>query len=201
MRRFIVVLALAIALLCLGALPAVAGGPNNLVFSDATADANGAGTFDTHSNIVAMPTGTDEVTSANVARAVAHDCTGCQAVAVAFQAVLVTGNPRTVAPRNIAYADNVRCTGCAAFAFAFQYVVSTGGPARLSPAGMQGIQALRREVADDLATDLTPDDLNARLTDIGDRFQALVDREIVRTGGRPHDREMREQFDRTPAGA
>jgi putative peptide zinc metalloprotease protein len=201
MRRFIVVLALAIALLCLGALPAVAGGPNNLVFSDATADANGAGTFDTHSNMVAMPTGTDEVTSANVARAMAHDCTGCQAVAVAFQAVLVTGNPRTVAPRNIAYANNVRCTGCAAFAFAFQYVVSTGGPARLSPAGMQGIQALRREVADDLATDLTPDDLNARLTDIGDRFQALVDREIVRTGGRPHDREMREQFDRTPAGA
>jgi hypothetical protein len=201
MRRSIVVFALAIALLCLGALPAVAGGPNNLVFSDATADANGAATFETHSNIVAMPTGTDEVTSANVARAVAHDCTGCQAVAVAFQAVLVTGNPRTVAPRNIAYANNVRCTGCAAFAFAFQYVVSTGGPARLSPAGMQGIQALRREVADDLATDLTPDELNARLTDIGDRFQALVDREIVRTGGRPHDREMREQFDRTPAGA
>jgi hypothetical protein len=201
MRRFIAVLALAIPLLCLGALPAVAGGPNNLVFSDATADANGAATFDTHSNMVAVPTGTDEVTSANVARAVAHDCTGCQAVAVAFQAVLVTGNPRTVAPRNIAYANNVRCTGCAAFAFAFQYVVSTGGPARLSPAGMQGIQALRREVADDLATDLTPDELNARLTDIGDRFQALVDREIVRTGGRPHDREMREQFDRTPAGA
>jgi putative peptide zinc metalloprotease protein len=201
MRRFIVVLALAIAVFCHGTLPAVAGGPNNLVFSDATADANGAATFDTHSNIVATPTGTDEVTSANVARAVAHDCTGCQAVAVAFQAVLVTGNPRTVAPRNIAYANNVRCTGCAAFAFAFQYVVSTGGPARLSPAGMQGIQALRREVADDLATDLTPDALNARLTDIGDRFQALVDREIVRTGGRPHDREMREQFDRTPAGA
>jgi hypothetical protein len=201
MRRFIVVLALAIALLCLGALPAVAVGPDNLVFSDATADANGAATFETHSNIVAMPTGTDEVTSTNVARAVAHDCTGCQAVAVAFQAVLVTGNPRTVGPRNIAYANNVRCTGCAAFAFAFQYVVSTGGPARLSPAGMQGIQALRREVADDLATDLTPDDLNVRLTDIGDRFQALVDREIVRTGGRPHDREMREQFDRTPAGA
>jgi hypothetical protein len=201
MRRFIVVLALAIALLCLGALPAVAGGPNNLVFSDATADANGAATFDTHSNMVAVPTGTDEVTSANVARAVAHDCTGCQAVAVAFQAVLVTGDPRTVAPRNIAFANNVRCTGCAAFAFAFQYVVSTGGPARLSPAGMQGIQALRQEVADDLATDLTPDELNARLTDIGDRFQALVDREIVRTGGRPHDREMREQFDRTPAGA
>jgi putative peptide zinc metalloprotease protein len=201
MRRLIAVLTLAIALLGLGALPAVAGGPNNVVFSDATADAGGAATFDTHSSMVVGATGTDEVSSANVARAVAHDCTGCQAVAVAFQAVLMTGNPRTVAPRNIAFANNVRCNGCAAFAFAFQYVVSTGGPARLSPAGMQGIQALRQEVADDLATDLTPEDLNARLTDIGHRFQALVDNEIVRTGGRPHDREMREQFDRTPAGA
>jgi hypothetical protein len=200
MRRLIAVLTVAIALLGLGALPAVAGGPNNIVFSDATADAAGAATFDTHSSMVAMPTGTDEVTSANVARAVSHDCTGCQ-VAIAFQAVLMTGNPRTVAPRNIAYATNVRCTGCAAFAFAFQYVVSTGGPARLSPAGMQGIQALRDEVANDLATDLTPVDLDARLTDVGQRFQALVDREIVRTGGRPHDGEMREQVDRTPEGA
>jgi hypothetical protein len=201
MRRLIAVLTVSTALFGLGALPAVAGGPNNIVFSDATAAEGGAATFDTHSSMVAMPTGTDEVTSANVARAVAHDCTGCQAVAVAFQAVLVTGNPRTVAPRNIAFANNVRCTGCAAFAFAFQYVVSTGGPARLSPAGMQGIQALRQEVSDDLAADTTPEDLNARLTDVGQRFQALVDREIVRTGGRPHDREMREQFDRTPAGA
>jgi putative peptide zinc metalloprotease protein len=201
MRRLIAVLAVSTTLFGLGALPAVAGGPNNIVVSDATATEGGAATFETHSSMVAMPTGTDEVTSANVARAVAHDCTGCQAIAVAFQAVLVTGNPSTVAPRNIAYADNVRCTGCAAFAFAFQYVVSTGGPAHLSPAGMQGIQALRQEVSDDLAADTTPEDLNARLTDVGQRFQALVDREIVRTGGRPHDREMREQFDRTPAGA
>jgi putative peptide zinc metalloprotease protein len=201
MRRFIAVLTLAIALLGFGALPAVAGGPNNFVFSNATADATGAATFPTHWSMVVAPTGTDEVTSANVARAVSHDCTGCQAIAVAFQAVLMTGNPHTVTPRNIAYAANVRCNGCAAFAFAFQYVVSTGGPAHLSPAGMQGVEALRQEVADDLATDLTPEDLNARLTDIGHRFQALVDSEIVHSGGSPSDREMREQFDRTPTGA
>jgi putative peptide zinc metalloprotease protein len=201
MRRLIAVLATTTALLGLGALPAVAGGPNNLVFSDATADATGAATFPTHWSMVAGPTGTDEVTSANVARAVSHDCTGCQAIAVAFQAVLMTGNPHTVTPRNIASAANVRCDGCAAFAFAFQYVVSTGGPAHLSPAGMQGIDALRREVADDVATDLTPDDLNARLTDIGQRFEALVDREIVHSGGSPRGGELRRQMDTTPAGA
>jgi hypothetical protein len=201
MRRLIAVLATATALLGLGALPAVAGGPNNIVRSDATADATGAATFDTHWSMVASPTGTDELTSANVARAVAHDCTGCQAIAVAFQAVLTTGNPHTVTPRNIAYAANVSCNGCAAFAFAFQYVVSTGGPAHLSPAGMQGIEALRQEVARDLATDLTPAALNDLLTDVGQRFQALVYREIIRTGGSPHDGELHEQFDHTPAGA
>jgi hypothetical protein len=65
---------------------------------------------------------------------------------------------------------------------------------------MQGIESLCREVADDLATDLTPEDLDARLTDLGHHFQALVDSEIVRTGGRPHDGEMRKQMDETPAG-
>ena len=199
MRRFIAVLAATTALLGLGSFPAVAGGPNNFVHSNSTVDAAGAATIVTRSSMIAGPTGTDEVTSANVARAVAHDCTGCQAIAVAFQAVLMTGNPHTVTPRNLAVAKNVSCTGCAAFAFAFQYVVSTGGPAHISPAGYQGIADLRQEVADDLETDLTPAELNARLTDIGHRFQALVDQEIVRTGGHPHDGELRKQEDETPA--
>jgi putative peptide zinc metalloprotease protein len=199
MRRFIAVLAATTALLGLGAFPAVAGGPNNFVNSDSTVDAAGAATIVTRSSMIAGPTGTDEVTSANVARAVAHDCSGCQAIAVAFQAVLMTGNPHTVTPHNLAVAKNVSCTGCASFAFAFQYVVSTDGPAHISPAGHQAIADLRREVADDLATDLTPEDLNARLTDIGHRFRALVDREIVRTGGHPQDGELRKQADETPA--
>jgi hypothetical protein len=201
MRRFAAVVALLFALIAFGALPAVAGGPNNFVVSDATTDATGAPTIVARSSMLAGSTGTNEVTSANVARAGAHDCTGCQAVAVAFQAVLMTGNPQVVTPRNFAIATNVNCTGCASFAFAFQYAVSTGGPAHISPAGLEGIDALRREVADDLATDLTPEELDARLHDVGRRFKALVDAEIVRTGGEPHDGELREQADEAPAGA
>lgn len=201
MRRLVAVLVTAAALLGLGAFPALAGGPDNVVVSDATTDASGAATIVTHSSMLAGPTGTDEVDSANVARATAHDCTGCQAVAVAFQAVLMTGNPHTVTPRNLALATNVRCTSCASYAFAFQYVVSTGGPAHISPAGMQGIAALRKEVADDLATDLTVDELTARLEDVKARFKALVDDEIVRTGGWPHDGQLREQADETPAAS
>jgi hypothetical protein len=201
MRRLAAILALTTALLGLGALPAVAGGPNNVVVSDATVDATGAATEVVHSSMVVGSTGTDEVTSANIARATAHDCTGCQAIAVAFQAVLMTGNPHVVTPRNIAVAENLSCNTCASFAFAFQYVVSTGGPAHLSPEGYQQVAALRQEVEQDLATDLTPEDLNARLEDIGARFKAVIDNDIVHTGGSPHDGEMREQEDVAPATA
>lgn len=199
MRRVIAVLTLTTALLGLGASTAAAGGPNNIVISDATADASGAATFSTHFNMLASPTGTDEVTSENVARALSHDCTGCQAIAVAFQAVLMTGDPHVVTPLNFARAENVNCTGCASFAFAFQYVVSTGGPAHLSAEGLQQIAALRQEVEADLATDLTPQDLDARLTAIGARFKDIVNADIVHTGGTPHDGEAHEAEDAAPA--
>jgi hypothetical protein len=201
MHRLVALLTLTLALLALGALPAVAGGPNDIVVSDATVDATGAATNDTHSGMIVGPTGTDAVTSANVARAVAHDCTGCQAIAVAFQAVLVTGDPDTVTPRNIAVAENQSCNACASFAFAFQYVLSTGGPAHLSAEGHQRVAALRQEVQQDLATDLTPEDLATRLEDIGARFKAVVDSDVVRTGGRPHDGEVGVQEEATPATA
>ena len=200
MRRLAAVFALTMALV--GAAPvAVAGGPNNVVASDATADATGAATFVARQSLVVQSTGTDALTSANVARATSHDCTGCQAIAVAFQAVLATGRPHVVAPRNLAVAENISCNTCASLAFAFQYVVTTDGPERLSPQGMQTLAALRQEVADDLATDLTPAELNARLDDVGNRFKALVDAEIAKAGGTPSDGEMHEQHDETPAGA
>src|SRR3954453_22077809 len=201
MRRLVATLTLTIALFGLGALPAVAGGPNNIVVSDATVDATGAATEVVHSSMVGGATGTDELTAGTGARAVAHDCTACKAIAVAFQAVLVTGNPDTDTPRNVAFAENQTCDGCASFAFAVQYAVSTGGSAHLSAQGYQQVAALRREVEQDLATALTPAHLNPRLEDIGARFKAVVDNEIVKSGYRPHDGRMREQDDVTPAAA
>ena len=201
MRRLAAVFALTLALVGAAAPAAVAGGPDNIVISDSTVDATGAATFVARQRMVVQPTGTDELDSANVARATAHDCTGCQAIAVAFQAVLATGRPHVVAPRNLADAENINCNTCASFAFAFQYVVTTDGPERLSPEGMERLAALRQEVADDLATDLTPQDLNARLDDIRSRFKALVDAEIAKAGGTASDGEMHEQHAGTPAGA
>jgi hypothetical protein len=201
MRRLAAVIAVTLALVGGAATAAVAGGPDNVVVSDATTDATGAATFVAHQSMVVESTGTDELDSANVARATSHDCTGCQAIAVAFQAVLATRRPHVVAPRNLAVAENLNCNACASLAFAFQYVVTTDGPERLSPQGMQRLAALRQEVADDLATDLTPQDLNARLDDIGSRFKALVDAEIAKAGGTASDGEMHEQHAETPAGA
>ena len=198
MRRVLAILTLTTALFGLGAFPAVAGGPNNYVTSDATVDLTGADMFVTNSSLVVGSTGTDEVTSTNVARAYAHDCNGCQAVSVAFQAVLTTGHPHVVTPHNFAIAVNERCNGCVAVAWAFQYVVATDGPERLSPAGRLALAAVRQDVADTLAADLTLDEFITRMNAAQAKFQQLVDDDIRRSGGYPHDGEMHEDEDATP---
>jgi hypothetical protein len=191
MRRVVVVLAATVTLLATGAAPATAGGPNNVVIAEAT---GAAGTSVTRSSVLAKPTGTNDLTSANIARAESHDCFGCRAVAVAFQAVFATGRPNVVTPANIAAAINLNCTGCDTFAFAFQYVVLTGGPAHLSAAGEQAVDQLSRDVADAAAGDLTFFERAARLQALGARFQAIVDAELVLSGHSP-DGTVRERMD------
>ena len=180
MRRVLAVAVATLSLLSIGAVPAVAGGPDNVVIAEAT---GAPGTAVTRSSVLAQPTGTNELTSANVARAESHDCFGCRAVAVAFEAVFATGRPSVVTPANVATAVNLNCTGCDTFAFAFQYVVLTGGPAHLSAAGQQAVAQLSREVADVTAADLSPFERLAQLQGLGARFQAIVDTELVHTGG------------------
>jgi type II secretory pathway pseudopilin PulG len=192
--RSIAVLALTVALLAGAAFPAVADGPDNIVVANATAERHTV----IRSALDTAQTGADEVTSANIARAESKDCTGCRAVAVALQAVLMTGNPSTVTPTNAAIALNTNCTHCATFAFAYQYVVSTGGPARLSPDGYRAIGQLRREAADLARSDLPFPELDARLEDVGARLKATVDQEIVRTGGWSRGGQVRERSDMTP---
>jgi hypothetical protein len=205
MRRVLAILTLTTALFGLGAFPAVAGGPNNYVTSDATVDLTGADMFVTNSSLVVGSTGTDEVTSTNVARAYAHDCNGCQAVSVAFQAVLTTGHPHVVTPHNFAIAVNERCNGCVAVAWAFQYVVATDGPERLSPAGRLALAAVRQDVADTLAADLTLDEFITRMNAAQAKFQQLVDDDIRRRVALPSFavREALDQveLDRRAAGA
>ena len=199
MRRIAAVLALGIVFLVLGVVPAVAGGPNNLVSAQSTAEGTDAAKSVVRTNVLASPTGTDELGSRNVAEAFSHDCTGCRAVAVAFQAVLATGTPHTVRPENMAVAVNLRCSGCASFAFAFQYVVTTGGPAHLRPEGEQAVEQIRQKIDAAANSDLPFDQLNARLEDLMARFQKAIDDNIMHTGSGPPEATAHEQVDRAPA--
>src|SRR5919199_4952996 len=109
MRRVLGLVAVTVSFLSIGAVPAVAGGPNNVVIADAT---GAPGTSVTRSSVLAQPTGTNELTSANIARAESHDCFGCRAVPAAFQAVFANRRPQGVTPPNVATAVNLNCTGC-----------------------------------------------------------------------------------------
>ena len=102
------------------ALPAVAGGPNNVVNTSPTSD----GTHLHRASVQVTSTGAKSVTSSNLAIATPHDCTGCEGIAVAFQALIVTGGSSTISPTNAAVAVNTNCTSCGAFAYAYQYVVT-----------------------------------------------------------------------------
>ena len=78
---------------CLAA-PAAAGGPNHVVTASPTAD----GQKIHRAGVQVATTGADTVDSTNLARATPHDCTGCEGIAVAFQAVIATGHPSDVSP-------------------------------------------------------------------------------------------------------
>jgi hypothetical protein len=68
-------------------------------------------------------------------------CTECEATAIAFQIVLVSGAPSKVAPTNESVALNLECPRCEVFAAARQFVRVYEKPVRLTVAG-------RRELAD-----------------------------------------------------
>ncbi len=128
------------------------------------------------------PVGSADVNSANVATALSSNCTGCRAVAVAFQAVIMTGDPNVVTPANQAVAVNVGCTGCDSFAFAYQDVVTTGARATLSPTGIAELRDIQVR-ADAIAQSGESDpQMEADLKALAAEFKADVDANLVLHG-------------------
>ncbi|HUP99775.1 MAG TPA: hypothetical protein VM093_04880 [Aeromicrobium sp.] len=72
-------------------------------------------------------------------------CSGCAAVAVAFQVVLVTGDNHVAAPQNIAAAVNYDCVDCVTYALAVQLFVTVDKP--LDTATLDQLAALWRQIA------------------------------------------------------
>jgi putative peptide zinc metalloprotease protein len=180
MRRFAtsvtIVLAAALSALLL-AIPAAAtdGGANHAVLATTTADGAATERSGLQFALVGGPT----VGSENLAEATSVNCTGCSTIAIAFQAVVATGNPSVVAPHNAAVAANGGCTSCSTYAYAYQYVLTTSGTAYLSPTGSTRLAGLRAEVADLAASGLPFDELTARLDGVAVEFRSVVDANLV----------------------
>src|SRR5206468_11980380 len=71
-------------------------------------------------------------------------CTGCRAVAIAFQVVLLVGDVHVVAPQNIAAAVGYHCVACVTQALATQLVVSVDS---LSPQAKAALLALWAKIS------------------------------------------------------
>ncbi|MBB6628269.1 hypothetical protein H5V45_13150 [Nocardioides sp. KIGAM211] len=86
----------------------------------------------------------DTVTNTNEAVAAAS-CTGCAAVAVSFQVVLVMNDADVIVPQNLATSATYNCVACLTYALASQLVITLDGP--LSDAGMAALQAVWEDLA------------------------------------------------------
>ena len=186
MRRL---LALVTTLAVLLAAPALAGGPNHVVTASPASDGQALH----RSGVQVATTGADTVDSTNLARALPHDCTGCEGIAVAFQAVIATGDPSTASPRNAAVAVNSNCTSCGAFAFAYQYYVTADGPTSLSDDGRAQVADIRARADQLVDAGLPYPDLDARLQELGAEFKAAVAGDLQSHGEHPRDGQVEER--------
>jgi hypothetical protein len=142
-----------------------------------------AGTVLARAGLQVARTGRTNASPSNLALADAHDCASpCQAIAAAFQVVLIPEDTQVQAPKNAAVAANVNCAGCGAFAFAYQYVVTVARATTLDASAEAQIAALRQEADQDVHAGLPYPTLDTRLADLGVRFRAAVDGGLTRQG-------------------
>ncbi len=118
------------------------------------------------------------VDHANKAHAAAR-CTDCEATAIAFQIVLVSGAPSTVVPTNEAVALNLECTRCEAVAEARQFVRVLDAPARLTGAGRRELRDVRADLGALEAADLPIDQLHQAVERQEARVREVLNTELV----------------------
>lgn len=101
-------------------------------------------------------------------------CTGCAAVAVGFQVVLIVGQSDVVVPENLSAAANYNCFECLTYALASQLVLTLDGP--LSEAGMASLQALWAEIAEygRNIQNVPLSDIQAALSSFKERITAII---------------------------
>ena len=180
MKKTIVILAS--ALLALGiaaARPAPAAAQDNTAVAINPRD--GASIFRLAFKIVRA--NQEVIDQQNIAFSFAS-CADCEAVAIAFQAVLIFSDPDVVTTENMAWALNYQCSECLAFAWAYQNVFTTGGPVHFTAEGNQRLAEIRRallELRDQIDT-LSYEELAARVAALQAEFQQVLAEEWVAAG-------------------
>ncbi len=101
-------------------------------------------------------------------------CESCQTVAIAFQIVLVSGSPDTVAPTNLAVAINEECTTCQTIALAYQFVFGTGEPLEFTKEGRERLKEIRKGLKALGEEGLTPDEIRAGAQQLADEVKLLL---------------------------
>lgn len=124
----------------------------------------------------------ETVDATNAAVAVNSGCTGCSTVAVAFEGVVVVGSPRDFQPTNLALAINESCSGCTAFADAYQQVVQTSTRVRITQEGRREIARIRKDLNDLRHSDLTLDEIRARVAADEQAFAAVMRTQLTPVG-------------------
>jgi putative peptide zinc metalloprotease protein len=109
-------------------------------------------------------------------------CTDCAAVAIAFELVLVAGNPDTVTPTNLAIAINENCDTCVAVAEAYQFVLGTGGIVHFDAEGNRMLADIRRRLRLLKKEDLTIPQLQAILDDMQAQIADVLANHLVPAG-------------------
>jgi putative peptide zinc metalloprotease protein len=123
----------------------------------------------------------DVVDASNTAVAYAS-CTDCEAVAIAFQAVLVSGDPSVIDPSNVAIAVNSGCNNCTTLADAYQQIVLTGGKAHFTPDGKKELNSIKHQLHELRRADLSPDQLVAEVDQLQADFANVLANDIVVDG-------------------
>src|SRR6478735_7925002 len=115
----------------------------------------------------------EPVTSTNEAYAFAN-CTGCAAVAVGFQVVLVVGQADVIVPQNLSAAANYNCLDCLTYALASQLVLTLDGP--LDQASKQQLEALWAQIAEygRNLQDVPLSDIQATLSGYKEQITSIV---------------------------
>lgn len=153
------------------ARPAVPQGDGNQALAVNTTD--GSAAYSAEFDLVWAEDG-DPVTTSNEAYAFAN-CTGCTAVAVGFQVVLIVDHPHVIAPENHSAAVNYNCRECHTQALASQLVLTVGG-CGLSDDGMEQLSALWAEI-DEYGNNLRnvpPSEIQSRLEAYKAQIIAIV---------------------------